>query len=339
VHATTLATLRVALLAGLVLELLAAVGTALVAVRLGLRLDSGQRILPQALAVLMLTPEVFLPLRRLTADFHAGAVGQAVLARLGGLTVTDRPRPAGGQRVPAGGERAPVGVVLEGVSLAAEGRSRPVLDEIDLGSTRGSGYASSMRAAQANRACSGWWRASSLFRRVGRAWKPGPGGGPPVGAGLGAAAPDGPGRDRPGQHHARPAWYRRAHRPRGPARGAGPRCAGRGGIRTPLRGRRRYPLGRHQERCRPRPSTWPARRAIGNRQGRPHPSSSSRSRATSTRSSSLPSAPASSSSRTTNCHKNPVKRADKTSGSSLARRAHRAGRARRAVRQPPISGQ
>jgi ABC-type transport system involved in cytochrome bd biosynthesis fused ATPase/permease subunit len=132
VHATTLATLRVALLAGLVLELLAAVGTALVAVRLGLRLDSGQRILPQALAVLMLTPEVFLPLRRLTADFHAGAAGQAVLARLGGLTVTDRPRPAGGQRVPAGGERAPVGVVLEGVSLAAEGRSRPVLDEIDL---------------------------------------------------------------------------------------------------------------------------------------------------------------------------------------------------------------
>ena len=73
VRAATLATLRIALLAGLVLELLAAVGTALVAVRLGLRLDAGQRILPQALAVLMLTPEVFLPLRRLTADFHAGA--------------------------------------------------------------------------------------------------------------------------------------------------------------------------------------------------------------------------------------------------------------------------
>jgi len=31
-------------------ELLAAVGTALVAVRLGVRLDDGQRILPQALA-------------------------------------------------------------------------------------------------------------------------------------------------------------------------------------------------------------------------------------------------------------------------------------------------
>ena len=133
VRTATLATLRVALLAGLVLEILAAVGTALVAVRLGLRLDAGQRILPQALAVLMLIPEVFLPLRRLTADFHAGAGGRAVLTRLGGLTAADRPRAsAGGERVPAGGERAPVGVVLEGVSLVAEGRSRPVLDGIDL---------------------------------------------------------------------------------------------------------------------------------------------------------------------------------------------------------------
>ena len=134
VRTATLATLRVALLAGLVLEILAAVGTALVAVRLGVRLDDGQRILPQALAVLMLIPEVFLPLRRLTADFHAGAGGRAVLMRLAGLTAADRPRadPAGGERVPAGGERAPVGVVLEGVSLVAEGRSRPVLDGIDL---------------------------------------------------------------------------------------------------------------------------------------------------------------------------------------------------------------
>ena len=134
VRTATLATLRVALLAGLVLEILAAVGTALVALRLGVRLDDGQRILPQALAVLMLIPEVFLPLRRLTADFHVGAGGRAVLMRLAGLTAADRPRadPAGGERVPAGGERAPVGVVLEGVSLVAEGRSRPVLDGIDL---------------------------------------------------------------------------------------------------------------------------------------------------------------------------------------------------------------
>ena len=127
VRTATLATLRIALLAGLVLELLAAVGTALVAVRLGLRLDAGQRILAPALAVLMLVPEVFLPLRRLTADFHAGATGRTVLARLGGLTVAERaPAPA------ATRDPGPVGVVLDGVCLVAEGRSLPVLDGIDL---------------------------------------------------------------------------------------------------------------------------------------------------------------------------------------------------------------
>jgi ATP-binding cassette subfamily C protein CydD len=129
VRTATLATLRIALVAGLVLELLTAVGTALVAVRLGLRLDAGQRILPQALPVLMLVPEVFLPLRRLTADFHAGAAGRAVLDRLGSLTVTERapaPTPA------ATHDPGPVGVVLEGVCLAAEGGSLPVLDWVDL---------------------------------------------------------------------------------------------------------------------------------------------------------------------------------------------------------------
>jgi ABC-type transport system involved in cytochrome bd biosynthesis fused ATPase/permease subunit len=129
VRAATLATLRIALLAGMVFELLAAVGTALVAVPLGLRLDSGHRILPQALAVLALTPEVFLPLRRLITDFHAGASGRAVLARLGRLNPDDRLAAGTGSRPP--GTR-PVGVVLEAVSLSVAGRNRPVLDGVDL---------------------------------------------------------------------------------------------------------------------------------------------------------------------------------------------------------------
>lgn len=145
VRAATLATLRLALLAGLVLELMAAAGTALVAVPLGLRLDAGQRILPQALAVLMLTPELFLPLRRLLADFHAGATGRAVLARLGRLTAADdQPAlPAAGDgrgRAPARPGRPghrPFGVVLDQVTLMVPGRSRPVLDRIDLRVTPG----------------------------------------------------------------------------------------------------------------------------------------------------------------------------------------------------------
>jgi ABC-type transport system involved in cytochrome bd biosynthesis fused ATPase/permease subunit len=126
VRAATLATLRIALLAGLVLELLAAVGTALVAVRLGLRLDGGQPILPQALAVLILTPEVFLPLRKLTAEFHGGIAGRTVLARLAALPAPVPVTP----RSPAPGE--PAEVRLDRVSLTVPGRDRPVLDRVDL---------------------------------------------------------------------------------------------------------------------------------------------------------------------------------------------------------------
>ena len=124
VRTATLATLRIALLARLVLELLAAVGTALVAVRLGLRLDAGQRILPQALAVLILLPEVFLPVRRLTADFHGGTTGRAVLARLGGLTVTERVSRPAAAPVP---RRPPGGSVPRGrrPEPAGAGRDRP----------------------------------------------------------------------------------------------------------------------------------------------------------------------------------------------------------------------
>jgi hypothetical protein len=53
--------------------------------------------------VLMITPEVFLPLRRLTADFHAGVTGRAAAARLGRLTAADRPPP------PPPGRGAPSG--------------------------------------------------------------------------------------------------------------------------------------------------------------------------------------------------------------------------------------
>ena len=119
VRTATLATLRIALLAGLVLELLAAVGTALVAVRLGLRLDAGQRILPSALAVLMLVPEAYLPVRRLTADFHAGAAGRAVLGRLGHLEST-----AAASHVHEGGSdrgSGATGVLVEGVAVVAGG--------------------------------------------------------------------------------------------------------------------------------------------------------------------------------------------------------------------------
>jgi ATP-binding cassette subfamily C protein CydCD len=76
---STLQTLRVAFLSGFALELLSSLATALVALVLGIRLIDGRMRLTTALAVLLVTPEVYVPLRRAAARFHASsdAVGAA----------------------------------------------------------------------------------------------------------------------------------------------------------------------------------------------------------------------------------------------------------------------
>ena len=79
---TTMGTLRVAFLSSFALELLSSLATALVALVLGLRLLNGSLGLSTALAVLLLTPEVFLPLRRSSAQFHASASGIAAATEL-----------------------------------------------------------------------------------------------------------------------------------------------------------------------------------------------------------------------------------------------------------------
>ena len=63
-RATTLATLRLTFLSSLILELLATVSVALVAVAVGLRLLDGDMSFRDALFVLVLAPEAYLPLRR-----------------------------------------------------------------------------------------------------------------------------------------------------------------------------------------------------------------------------------------------------------------------------------
>lgn len=74
---TTMKTLYVAFLSGAVLEFLATVSTALVAVEVGLRMVGGGLDLFSGLAIIMLTPECFKPLREVGAQFHASADGVA----------------------------------------------------------------------------------------------------------------------------------------------------------------------------------------------------------------------------------------------------------------------
>ncbi|MEU4741318.1 thiol reductant ABC exporter subunit CydD [Actinosynnema sp. NPDC023658] len=77
--AATMRTLRVAFLSALVLELVATLSVALVAVPVGLRLLHGGVTVQVALLVLLLAPEAYLPLRAAGTQFHASAEGLAVL--------------------------------------------------------------------------------------------------------------------------------------------------------------------------------------------------------------------------------------------------------------------
>jgi ATP-binding cassette, subfamily C, bacterial CydD len=126
----TMGTLRVSFLSGSVLELAATLGVALVAVTIGVRLVDGGVGLQAGLTVLVLAPELYLPFRRLGAEYHASADGLAVAGRM--FTLLDAPpaAAAGGVAVPRSPAEVPVR--FEAVSFAYPTRPGTVIDGLDL---------------------------------------------------------------------------------------------------------------------------------------------------------------------------------------------------------------
>ena len=127
---TTMATLRVGFLSGSVLELAATLGVALVAVEVGVRLVGGGLGLQAGLTVLVLAPELYVPLRRLAAEFHASADGLAVAERMLELLEAPPSARAGGRLVPPTPREAPVR--FEEVSFTYPSRPGLVLDRFEL---------------------------------------------------------------------------------------------------------------------------------------------------------------------------------------------------------------
>ncbi|RZS44315.1 ATP-binding cassette subfamily C protein CydD [Herbihabitans rhizosphaerae] len=126
-HASaTMGTLRVAFLSALVLELVATLSVALVAVPVGLRLLTGGVTLLTALLVLLLAPEAYLPLRAAGARFHASAEGLAVLRRAIDLEPISVPHK--GKRVDA---RTAV-IRFEKVTVRYPSRPEPALNGVSL---------------------------------------------------------------------------------------------------------------------------------------------------------------------------------------------------------------
>ena len=119
----TMASLRVAFLSGMVLELLTTLAVALVAVSMGFRLADGGIGIETALAVLVLAPEVYLPIRNVGTHFHASADGMAAAdAAFSFLDERTDTRPRTGPAPTLVG--TPVSLNEFGV-LAADGRMAP----------------------------------------------------------------------------------------------------------------------------------------------------------------------------------------------------------------------
>jgi ATP-binding cassette subfamily C protein CydD len=136
---TTMATLRLSFLSGVVLDLAATLSTALVAVTLGVRLVAGGLDLRPALTVLLLVPELFAPVRAVATLFHASADGLAATERI--LDALDQvpAAPEGAEDHPAhpagvtAARGAGVGRVgLRGVTVRYPGRAGPALERVDL---------------------------------------------------------------------------------------------------------------------------------------------------------------------------------------------------------------
>ena len=122
-HRATLRTLRIAFLSALVLELVAALSVALVAVPVALRLLDGTFDLRTALLVLMVVPEAYLPLRLAGQRFHAATEALAVSAELADLLAVPAPdRPVGTVSLPVAG---PLALRLEQATVR-------VLRDVDL---------------------------------------------------------------------------------------------------------------------------------------------------------------------------------------------------------------
>jgi ATP-binding cassette, subfamily C, bacterial CydD len=129
----TMATLRVAFLSALVLELAATIATALVAVEVGLRLLAGHIGYETALLVLLLTPEAFLPLRNASAQFHASIEGVTAAGRV--FEVIEH-APQAAVTIPAA-PRGPLDlrrqtIFCNKVALTYPGRDHPALSGLEL---------------------------------------------------------------------------------------------------------------------------------------------------------------------------------------------------------------
>jgi ATP-binding cassette, subfamily C, bacterial CydD len=131
-RAATMGVLRVAFLSALVLELLATLSVAIVAVEVGLRLLYGHLAFREAFFVLVLAPEFFRPLRALGTSFHAGLSGREAADRIFAILGTPAAASPGrdGAPSPATFSKSPPGIAFDDVRFGYDGARAPAVDGV-----------------------------------------------------------------------------------------------------------------------------------------------------------------------------------------------------------------
>ena len=135
VRSSTMRTLRVAFLSALAMDMIAGFGVGFVAMVLGLRLLWGELDLQTAMAVLLVAPEIFIPMRRAGAEFHASTEGQAAATRVVEVLSTPVPLTAKAGKSVAGDPARDVavggagagGLSIDGLGVVYEHRERAAL--------------------------------------------------------------------------------------------------------------------------------------------------------------------------------------------------------------------
>ncbi|MFN8471141.1 MAG: thiol reductant ABC exporter subunit CydD [Anaerolineae bacterium] len=137
--ATTMDVLRTAFQTSLVLEWSAVAATAFVAVEVSFRLMNGVLPFDRALAVLILTPEFFLPWRQLALKYHAGTAGKAAAERVFAVLDTPLPSPtmSASPNMPRRALPTRFDIEMLDVRFAYDGGARPALQGLDLSVSHG----------------------------------------------------------------------------------------------------------------------------------------------------------------------------------------------------------
>jgi ATP-binding cassette subfamily C protein CydD len=126
---TTLKVLRVTFLSALVLEWLATISTAIVAVEIGIRLLYSRMPFEQALFILVLAPEFYMPLRMLGMRFHAGMSGVSAARRIFEILAIPVPvRPSQTSGIEPGESK--YDIIFKDVHFTYPNRSRSALNGV-----------------------------------------------------------------------------------------------------------------------------------------------------------------------------------------------------------------